>query len=223
MRRAFSAVEKRPRRAGHGRSAARLCRRWISAATRWTTRRSAPTRRRPMRATSMRRRDAARRRLSVILAGQGVLYAEATDELLQSGGIAASAGDDDRRRQERLSRRPRAGARAPAATPSPGTAAFPVHQARSDLRRSAPGSTCIRSTTPPLPNGKQIIHATNDTRDLHKTLRHRSRAARRRQADPGRVDRGGEGPARRQTAQSLAAPRRSRPSARHGSRAGRRS
>ena len=45
----------------------------------------------------------------VILAGQGVLYAEASDELVRAGGAAAKPGDDDGRWQECISRGPRVG------------------------------------------------------------------------------------------------------------------
>jgi acetolactate synthase I/II/III large subunit len=104
----------------------------------------------------------------VILAGQGVLYAEATDELVQLAELLQS----------------------PVMTTVDGKSAFPEDHAlalgsggngftghgahflysRADLILAiGTGLNRHPLTTPPLPNGVRIIHATNDTRDLHKS------------------------------------------------------
>lgn len=104
----------------------------------------------------------------VILAGQGVLYAEASDALLQLAELLQS----------------------PVMTTVDGKSAFPEDHAlalgsggngftghgahflytKADLI-VAIGTGLNRHplTTPPLPPGVRIIHATNDTRDLHKS------------------------------------------------------
>ena len=104
----------------------------------------------------------------MILAGQGVLYAEASAELVRLAELL----------------------QAPVMTTVDGKSAFPedhdlalgsggngftgqgVHYlyARADLIL-AMGTGLNRHplTTPPLPNGVPIIHATNDARDLHKS------------------------------------------------------
>src|ERR1700741_385189 len=104
----------------------------------------------------------------MILAGQGVLYAEATEEL--------------RRLAELL--------QAPIMTTFDGKSAFPEDHAlalgpgggtfaghgrhflhNSDLVLGVGCSfTKHGIATPALPSGKKIIHATNDTRDLHKAF-----------------------------------------------------
>jgi thiamine pyrophosphate-dependent acetolactate synthase large subunit-like protein len=116
--------------------------------------------------------DAARMLLAascpMLLAGQGVLYAEATKEL---------------RRLAKL-------LQAPVMTTFDGKSAFPEDQAlalgpgggtftghgrhilhKSDLILGV-GCSFTRHgiATPVLPPGKKIIHATNDTRDLHKAF-----------------------------------------------------
>jgi acetolactate synthase I/II/III large subunit len=104
----------------------------------------------------------------VILAGQGVLYAEASDELVGLAELLQS----------------------PVMTTVDGKSAFPEdhalalgsggngftgHGARFLYSRAdlilAIGTGLNRHplTTPPLPQGVPIIHATNDTRDLHKS------------------------------------------------------
>jgi acetolactate synthase-1/2/3 large subunit len=104
----------------------------------------------------------------VILAGQGVLYAEASDELVKLAELLQS----------------------PVMTTVDGKSAFPEdhalalgsggngftgHGARFLYARAdlilAIGTGLNRHplTTPPLPSGVRIIHATNDTRDLHKS------------------------------------------------------
>jgi thiamine pyrophosphate-dependent acetolactate synthase large subunit-like protein len=104
----------------------------------------------------------------VILAGQGVLYAEASAELVALA--------------ERL--------RAPVMTTVDGKSAFPEDHPLSlgsgGNTYSGPGRLFLYEkpdlilaigtglnrhplTTPPLPKGVPVIHATNDTRDLHKT------------------------------------------------------
>ncbi len=104
----------------------------------------------------------------VILAGQGVLYAEASDELVQLAELLQS----------------------PVMTTVDGKSAFPEDHAlalgsggngftghgahflysRADLILAiGTGLNRHPLTTPPLPNGVRIIHATNDTRDLHKS------------------------------------------------------
>ncbi len=104
----------------------------------------------------------------LILAGQGVLYAEASDDLVRLAELLQS----------------------PVMTTVDGKSAFPEDHAlalgsggngftghgahflysRADLILAI-GSGLNRHplTTPPLPNGVRIIHATNDTRDLHKS------------------------------------------------------
>ncbi len=103
----------------------------------------------------------------VILAGQGVLYAEASDELVQLAELL----------------------QAPVMTTVDGKSAFPEDHALSigsgGNTFSGPGRLFLYTkadlilgigtglnrhplTTPPLPKGVPIIHATNDTRDLHK-------------------------------------------------------
>ena len=105
----------------------------------------------------------------VILAGQGVLYAEATAELVQLAELLQS----------------------PVMTTVDGKSAFPEDHALSigsgGNTFSGPGRLFLYTkadlilgigtglnrhplTTPPLPKGVPVIHATNDTRDLHKTL-----------------------------------------------------
>jgi thiamine pyrophosphate-dependent acetolactate synthase large subunit-like protein len=104
----------------------------------------------------------------VILAGQGVLYAEASDELVTLAELLQS----------------------PVMTTVDGKSAFPEDHAlalgsggngftghgahflyaRADLILAiGTGLNRHPLTTPPLPPGVRIIHATNDTRDLHKS------------------------------------------------------
>jgi len=104
----------------------------------------------------------------VILAGQGVLYAEASDELVRLAELLQS----------------------PVMTTVDGKSAFPEdHElalgsggngftghgahflySRADLILAiGTGLNRHPLTTPPLPDGVPIIHATNDTRDLHKS------------------------------------------------------
>ena len=104
----------------------------------------------------------------LILAGQGVLYAEASDELVQLAELLQS----------------------PVMTTVDGKSAFPEDHAlalgsggngftghgahflytRADLILAiGTGLNRHPLTTPPLPNGVRIIHATNDARDLHKS------------------------------------------------------
>ncbi|MEI7713199.1 MAG: thiamine pyrophosphate-requiring protein [Rhodospirillales bacterium] len=116
--------------------------------------------------------DAAKRLLAasnpVILAGQGVLYAEASAELVALAELL----------------------QAPVMTTVDGKSAFPENHALAlgsgGNTFNGPGQMYFYSradaifaigtglnnhplTTPPLPKGVPIIHATNDTRDLHKT------------------------------------------------------
>jgi thiamine pyrophosphate-dependent acetolactate synthase large subunit-like protein len=105
---------------------------------------------------------------SVILAGQGVLYAEASDELVALAELLQS----------------------PVMTTVDGKSAFPEDHAlalgsggngftghgahflysRADLILGiGTGLNRHPLTTPPLPAGVRIIHATNDARDLYKT------------------------------------------------------
>jgi acetolactate synthase I/II/III large subunit len=104
----------------------------------------------------------------VILAGQGVLYAEASDELVRLAELLQS----------------------PVMTTVDGKSAFPEDHAlalgsggnnftghgahflysKADLILGiGTGLNRHPLTTPPLPPGVRIIHATNDTRDLHKS------------------------------------------------------
>jgi acetolactate synthase-1/2/3 large subunit len=104
----------------------------------------------------------------VILAGQGVLYAEASDDLVRLAELLQS----------------------PVMTTVDGKSAFPEDHAlalgsggngftghgahflysRADLVLAiGTGLNRHPLTTPPLPTGVRIVHATNDTRDLHKT------------------------------------------------------
>jgi acetolactate synthase I/II/III large subunit len=104
----------------------------------------------------------------VILAGQGVLYAEASDELVRLAELLQS----------------------PVMTTVDGKSAFPEDHtlalgsggngftghgahflyAKADLILAiGTGLNRHPLTTPPLPAGVRIIHATNDTRDLHKS------------------------------------------------------
>jgi thiamine pyrophosphate-dependent acetolactate synthase large subunit-like protein len=104
----------------------------------------------------------------VILAGQGVLYAEATDELVALSELL----------------------QAPVMTTVDGKSAFPEDHPLSlgsgGNTFSGPGRLFLYTradvvfgigtglnrhplTTPPLPKGARVIHATNDPRDLHKT------------------------------------------------------
>jgi acetolactate synthase-1/2/3 large subunit len=104
----------------------------------------------------------------VILAGQGVLYAEASDDLVKLAELLQS----------------------PVMTTVDGKSAFPEDHAlalgsggngftghgahflyaRADLILAiGTGLNRHPLTTPPLPPGVRIIHATNDTRDLHKS------------------------------------------------------
>jgi acetolactate synthase I/II/III large subunit len=104
----------------------------------------------------------------MILAGQGVLYAEATDDLVRLAELLQS----------------------PVMTTVDGKSAFPEDHAlalgsggngftghgahflysKADLILGiGTGLNRHPLTTPPLPAGVRIIHATNDTRDLHKS------------------------------------------------------
>ncbi len=107
-------------------------------------------------------------RAPMILAGQGVLYAQASAELVQLAELL----------------------QAPVMTTVDGKSAFPEDHA---LALGSGGNTFTGQgrmflytkadlvfgigtglnrhplTTPPLPRGMRIIHATNDTRDLHKS------------------------------------------------------
>lgn len=106
-------------------------------------------------------------RCPVILAGQGVLYAEASDHLVRLAELL----------------------QAPVMTTVDGKSAFPEDHALSlgsgGNTFTGPGRLFLYAradlilgigtglnrhplTTPPLPRGVPIIHATNDTRDLHK-------------------------------------------------------
>ncbi len=116
--------------------------------------------------------DAARRLLAAaapaILAGQGVLYAEASAELVALAELL----------------------QAPVMTTVDGKSAFPENHplalGSGGNTFNGPGQMYFYSktdlifaigtglnnhplTTPPLPKGVPIVHATNDTRDLHKT------------------------------------------------------
>ena len=105
----------------------------------------------------------------VILAGQGVLYAEASDELVQLAELL----------------------QAPVMTTVDGKSAFPEDHPLSigsgGNTFSGPGRLFLYTkadvvfgigtglnrhplTTPPLPKNARLIHATNDTRDLHKNF-----------------------------------------------------
>lgn len=107
-------------------------------------------------------------RCPVILAGQGVLYAQASAELVQLAELL----------------------QAPVMTTIDGKSAFPEDHALSlgsgGNTFSGPGRLFLYDkadlifaigtglnlhplTTPPLPKNARIIHATNDPRDLHKT------------------------------------------------------
>ncbi len=104
----------------------------------------------------------------MILAGQGVLYAEASDELVQLAELL----------------------QAPVMTTVDGKSAFPENHALAlgsgGNTFTGPGRFFLYTkadlifgigtglnrhplTTPPIPKGMRIIHATNDTRDLHKS------------------------------------------------------
>ena len=104
----------------------------------------------------------------VILAGQGVLYAQASDELVQLAELL----------------------QAPVMTTVDGKSAFPENHALAlgsgGNTFTGPGRLFLYTkadlvfgigtglnrhplTTPPLPKNVRIIHATNDTRDLHKS------------------------------------------------------
>ena len=167
MRRAFSRPPPGPARAGHGRIPADVVK---------ADARHGPIVYEPVRRGAVGRRPARRRggrasavaaKAPLVHAGQGVLYAQATAELLDAGRAAQAAGHDDAAGQERLPREPPARprqrrhvCRAMAATSStrrcPARRRLQLHAARHDDARR-------------LPAGKTIIHATNDPRDLHKT------------------------------------------------------
>ena len=102
----------------------------------------------------------------MIIAGQGVLYAEAATNWCVRRA-ARRAGDDDDRRQERVPRGPCAGAglgRPRSNRP------WPPFLHESDIIFAVGTSlTKHNISTPIIPDGKRIIHATNDTRDLFKT------------------------------------------------------
>ena len=108
----------------------------------------------------------AQARAPVIIAGQGVLYAEASDELVELADLL----------------------QAPVTTPLEGKSAFPEHHPLSlgtgagvmprpvhtFLQKAdvifAIGASLTKHSivAAPLPEGKTIIHATNDERDLNK-------------------------------------------------------
>ena len=134
----------------------------------------------------------------MIIAGQGVLYAEASDELLALAELLD----------------------VPVMTTTDGKSGFPEDHAlalgsggivytghgRHFLLDSdvifAIGTSLdpAQHLDPDHPAGKKIIHATNDARDLYKAQRHRDADPRRRQARAGAAGRGGEGPARQEDA-----------------------
>jgi acetolactate synthase-1/2/3 large subunit len=104
----------------------------------------------------------------LILAGQGVLYAEASDELvrlaelLQSPVMTTVDGKSGYPEDHALA----------LGSGGNGFTGHGAHflYARTDLILAiGTGLNRHPLTTPPLPNGVPIIHATNDTRDLHKS------------------------------------------------------
>ena len=139
----------------------------------------------------------------VILAGQGVLYAEASDELVRLAELLQS----------------------PVMTTVDGKSAFPEDHAlalgsggngftghgahflysRADLILGiGTGLNRHPLTTPPLPNGVPIIHATNDHARSAQELRDGGGAAGRCEAGVGGADRCGEAAAWRAAAEPIA-------------------
>ena len=128
--------------------------------------------------------------------------------------IAAGPGDDDLRRQERLSRRTtrwRSG-RAAALFTGP----RPPYPAQIAIWCSAIGCSLTRHgiATPVMPPGKKIIHATNDTRDLHKAFATDLGILGDAKLVLGATDRGGARPAGRQDARTERCALRSSPAKR---------
>ena len=126
-----------------------------------------PLGRRPARHRRGGEAAARRRKAPMIIAGQGVLYAEASDELLALAELLDI----------------------PVMTTTDGKSAFPEDHAlalgsggivytghgpafpargRRDLRDRHVSLTQHNISTPIIPPGKTIIHATNDARDLYK-------------------------------------------------------
>ncbi len=137
----------------------------------------------------------------MILAGQGVLYAEASDELVRARRTAAGAGDDDawtaRARFPRITR----WRSDQAATRSPARAGISCTRTPTWCWRSAAASLGTARPRRRCRLAMRIIHATNDARDLHKSLRRpRWRCSATRKLTIGAADRGGEGSAGRQVA-----------------------
>ena len=187
--------EKRPLRSGHGRGAGRYCRR------RGRNRSERPPAgpHHPIGRRCARHRrggeDAARRRLSVDPRRAGRLLCRGDPRAAPACRIAASAGDDDLRRQERLSRRPRAGARGGWRHLYRARPPFPA-QIRPGAGRRLQLHPA-RHRHPGLPV-RQEIHP-RDQRHPRPAqgLRRRSRDSGRRQARARPIDRGGARPARR--------------------------
>ena len=140
---------------------------------------------------------AAGRPQPVIHAGQGVLYAEATDELLELAELLQSPGDDDARGQERLPGEPR-----PSLGSVSGVMSRPVvHFLRdADVVFAVGTSLTKHGMAATIPPGKTIIHATNDERDLNKNYRTPTSDPRRCQAGAAPVHRRRQRAARRQGA-----------------------
>ena len=118
--------------------------------------------------TSTRRRALLDAACPMILAGQGIFYAEATEEFAAIGRAAAAAGHDHLRRQARFSGGPPIGARARRGTFTGHGRHFPAQNP--DLVLGVGCSfTKHGIATPALPPGKKIIHVdeNDNCRYLH--------------------------------------------------------
>ena len=108
-----------------------------------------------------------RAKLPLIWAGNGVLYAEATDELQQVAELLGAPMMNTLQGKSAFDETPRAGGGTGGHAKTAGAV---VHCLAGVGRRAGRGLVSLSQSTftPAIPPGKMLIHATNDPRDLNK-------------------------------------------------------